>query len=249
MDIETTNEQPPSKNPNKKVWWIVGAGCALALCLGLILGGVGLYNMYKASLSPDMATVQVKSDLRLTPVKYHIHPRPNGASLGNPNAQVKMIIYSDFQCPYCMFFWRDTEDKIFRNYVSDGKVYVTYRSVGEFIGPESQKSAEAAYCAGDQEKFWEYHDVLFSNQGTENSGAFSNTRLEAFAQSLNLDMAAFDACFSGGKYVERVKKDKTDATAAGANATPSISINGTVIQGAQAYEVFKQAIDAALAKQ
>jgi len=249
MNIETTHEQPPSKNPNRRVWWIVGAGCALALCFGLILGGVGLYVAYKTFLSPATATAQVKSNLRLTPVTYHLHPRPSGASLGNPNAQVKMIIYSDFQCPYCMIFWRDTEEQIFRNYVSDGKVYVTYRSMGEFLGTESQKSAEAAYCAGDQEKFWEYHDALFSNQGAENSDAFSDAHLEAFAQSINLDMTVFDACFSRGKYTERVKKDKVDAFAAGIKSSPTVLINGQMVQGAQPYEVFKQAIDAALAKQ
>jgi protein-disulfide isomerase len=159
-----------------------------------------------------------------------------------------MVIYSDFQCPFCLAFWQDTEDQIFQNYVATGKVYVTYRSLGDFIGPESQKSAEAAYCASDQEKFWEYHDILFANQGPENSGAFSNARLEAFAQSLKLDMAAFDACFSGGKYTERVKNDKVDAFAADIKSTPTLSINDTTVVGSQPYNVFKQAIDAALAK-
>ncbi len=249
MDIQTAYDQPPSnKSSNKMVWWIVGAGCALALCFCLVLSAVGLYGVYTTSSATPTATSRPKAEVRLTPVTGHTHPRPNGASVGDPNAPVKVIVYSDFQCPYCMFFWRDTEEQIFQNYVATGKVYFTYRSMGEFIGPESQKAAEAAYCAGDQEKFWEYHDLLFANQGAENAGAFSNTRLEGFAQNLDLDMLTFNACFSGEKYAERAKKDREDAHAEGVQSTPTILVNGFTVLGAQPYEVFEQAIEDALAK-
>jgi predicted DsbA family dithiol-disulfide isomerase len=246
MDIQPTyEEQASAQGTNKTVWWVVGAGCALALCFCLILSGLGIYSVYNSSaltgFGPPTATSQP-----ITSVDYHTHFRPNGAALGDPNAPVKVEIYSDFQCPYCKFFWRDTEELIFKNYVATGKVYFTYRSMGVFIGNESAKAAEAAYCAGDQEKFWEYHDLLFANQGAENSGAFSDVNLTGFAQKLNLDMTAFNTCFSGGKYAERVKKDREDATAAGVKATPTFLINGTIIEGSQPYENFKNVIDDAL---
>jgi len=83
---------------------------------------------------------------------------------GDPNAPIKIDEYSDFQCPYCGQFTETTEPQLMETYVADGTVYFVYHSFGEFIGPESGGSAEAAYCAGDQEKFWEMHDIIFANQ-------------------------------------------------------------------------------------
>jgi protein-disulfide isomerase len=176
-------------------------------------------------------------------------PRPqanfNGA--GNPNAPVKIIEYSDFQCPYCAVFSNQTEGLIMDNYVATGKVYFEYRSFGDFIGVESARAAEAAYCAGDQGKFWEMHDIIFANQQGENKGAFEDRRLVAFASNLDLNMTQFNDCFNNDKYADRVKEDGVNAYEAGVRATPSFVINGKLVEGAQPYDVFQQEIEAALA--
>ena len=175
---------------------------------------------------------------------------------GDPNAPIKIDEYSDFQCPYCGQFTETTEPQLMGTYVADGTVYFVYHSFGEFIGPESGGSAEAAYCAGDQEKFWEMHDIIFANQSGENAGAFTDRRLLAFAEKLELDMGAFNSCFNGNDHKDLITQDGKDGLAAGIKATPSFimsyTVNGEVktklIEGAQTFETFKQEIDAALAE-
>ena len=182
--------------------------------------------------------------------------RPNvkANTAGDPNAPIKIEEFSDFQCPYCRNFFEQTEAQVMDTYVATGKVYFMYRSFGEFIGAESRDAAEAAYCAGDQNKFWDMHDYLFTNQTAENSGDFSARRLTAFAQALNLDMSTFNSCLSGGKYSSQVDKDGTDGVAAGVKATPSFvmayTVNGQpqtkLIEGAQPFSGFQTQIEAAL---
>ena len=104
---------------------------------------------------------------------------------GNPNAPITIILYVDFQCPFCGKFFAETEQTALANYVKDGKVKLVSRDFA-FLGDESLKAAEAARCAGDQGKFWEYHDYLFTHQNGENKGNFSNLNLKTFAKTLGL---------------------------------------------------------------
>ena len=184
------------------------------------------------------------------------HPMANDNAMGDPNAPIKIEEFSDFQCPYCARFHEETEWQITNSYVTDGKVLFVYRSFGDFIGPESKAAAEAAYCAGDQNKYWEFHDILFANQTGENVGAFSDRRLNAFAEALSLDMDAFSSCFDSGKYADRVQQDSQDGTAAGVTGTPAFLITYTVdgevkhrfIAGAYPFSEFQTQFDEALAE-
>lgn len=143
-----------------------------------------------------------------------------------------------------------------KSYVADGTVYFVYNSFGDFIGPKSAAAAEAAYCAGDQEKFWEMHDIIFANQTGENVGNYTDRRLSAFAEKIGLDMDQFNSCYNGGDHRDRVNQDAKNATIAGIKATPSFVLTYTVngepktrlIEGAQGYDAFKLEIDAALAE-
>lgn len=183
-------------------------------------------------------------------------PMVSDNAMGDPNAPIKIEEFSDFQCPYCARFHEETEPQLASTYVADGTVYFVYRSFGNFIGPESKAAAEAAYCAGDQNKYWEYHDILFANQTGENVGAFSDRRLQAFAEALALDMDAFNNCLNSGKHSARVDQDRVDGTAAGVTGTPAFSITYTVdgvekqrfISGAYPYSEFQTQIEGALAE-
>jgi protein-disulfide isomerase len=186
--------------------------------------------------------------------------------MGDPNAPVKIVEYSDFQCPYCAVFWKDTESKIVEAYVKTGKVYFTYRVMGNWVSDninqgagtsnkESQNAGLAAYCAGDQNKFWEYHDILFTNQNGENQGFFARQYLDAFAEKLGLDMVAFKSCMDAEKYTDLVLQGKVDGVKDITSAadydgkgygTPSFLINGKLIPGAARFEAFQQVIEAAL---
>ncbi|HTP00636.1 MAG TPA: thioredoxin domain-containing protein [Anaerolineales bacterium] len=182
---------------------------------------------------------------------------------GNPNALVKLEVFSDYQCPYCKNWWETTEAQVEDAYVKPGKVLFTYRSAGNWVsrnsgsgGTESQDSAMAAYCAADQNKYWQMHDALFvNNLDVEEQGAFSTKRLQAIAQNIGLDMTAYNSCMSGNKYLDQATQDFNDAQAAGITGTPFFVISYTVngqpktdtIDGAQAFSVFQQKLDAALA--
>ncbi|MFZ5908690.1 MAG: DsbA family protein [Chloroflexota bacterium] len=183
-------------------------------------------------------------------------PMADDNSMGDPNAPIKIEEFSDYQCPYCRMFSVETEPQLIETYIATGKVHFTYRSFGEYIGPESQAAAEAAYCAGEQDKYWEYHDTLFANHTGENVGDYTDRRLVAFAEMLDLDMGAFRSCFEGGKFAERVGQDYVDGSAAGVQATPSFVltyvVNGEtkqkVIPGAYPFSEFQTQIEAALAE-
>lgn len=177
-------------------------------------------------------------------------------TVGDPNAPIKIEEYSDFQCPFCRVFFENTEAALLKNYVADGTVYFVYHSFGAFIGAESGQAAEAAYCAGDQGKFWEMHDIIFANQTGENVGAYTDRRLVAFAEKLELNMSEFNDCFDSSKYNDLVTEDMKNGITAGIQATPSFimtyTVNGeeksVLIEGAQTIDVFQQNIDAALAE-
>ncbi|MDO8659873.1 MAG: thioredoxin domain-containing protein, partial [Candidatus Parcubacteria bacterium] len=120
-----------------------------------------------------------------------------------------------------------------------------------FLGPESVKSAEAARCAGDQEKFWEYHDYLYSHQNGENKGAFADANLKSFAKKIGLDSASFDKCLDDGKYTQAVADAKTEGNTAGVTGTPKgfILKDGQIvatIDGAEPLSSVKPKIDSAL---
>lgn len=173
---------------------------------------------------------------------------------GDPNAPVTVIEYSDYQCPFCDRFATQTEPLFVRDYVNTGKVRFIFRSFGNWIGPESLNAAEAAYCAGDQGKFWQMHDLLFANRLGENVGSFTLPRIFKMAEALNLNMDKFKKCLTSHKYQQQAMQDLKDGQRAGVKGTPSFIIiapdgSQELVVGALPYDEFKTYIDKALAKQ
>jgi len=172
---------------------------------------------------------------------------------GDPNAPVRLDIWEDFQCPACQNFTLNIEPDLVKSYVATGKVYLVFHSFA-FIdsdvsgGSESHAAAQAAYCAMDQGQFWKYHDMLFNNQSAsgENTGAFTDRRLAAFAEKINLNMTQFNDCYSSGKYKQRVLDEFQQGTTLGIDSTPSFFVNDKHIVLQSSYDELTQAIDAAL---
>jgi protein-disulfide isomerase len=193
------------------------------IVIALIVAAILIYP----SLIPEkIATI--------TPVA---RPNEQGLSIGDPNAPVKVVEFADFQCPACKLFYTDQEPAFESTYVATGKVYYTY-SPFSFIDQhdqrvpplqESHAAAEAAYCASDQGKFWEYHDMIYTNQTGENIGDFTQKRLAAFAQALGLDMSQFNSCYSSGKYTQKVIDGYNAGIAANVTQTPSFIVNGKLV--------------------
>jgi len=224
--------------------------------IGLII--VGAILVAFVFIYPNVRPVGTVS----TPVAL-VRPQADDNASGDPNAPIKIEEFSDFQCPFCKRFSDQTEAQLIDTYVATGKVYFVYRSYGNFVSDnsgglnsESKDAAAAAYCAGDQNKFWEMHDILLANQNGENIGDFTNKRLTAFAETIKLDMGKFQSCFNGNTYSSRVDDDAVAGKAAGIQATPSFvmtyTVNGqvktTLIEGALPFSDFQTKIEAALAE-
>jgi len=152
----------------------------------------------------------------------------NGLTAGDPNAPISVVEYADFQCVWCQYAFENVEPALIRDYINTGKVFLTFEPFN-FIGPESQRAGEAAYCANDQGKFWEYHDLLYSNWAGENEGAFSDPNLFKFAGKIDFDQEAFAECFNSGKYTQLVIDKAAEASAAGINSTPTFLVNGQAV--------------------
>jgi protein-disulfide isomerase len=178
------------------------------------------------------------------------YPSPDDHALGDPNAAVVIEEFSDFQCPFCRRFHDETFPRIVDEYVRTGKVYFVYRHFPivdrDTAAQESHAAAAAAICAGRQNRFWDYQDVLFANQTGENIGDFSDRRLEAMAEAIGLDLGAFNDCFGSQDARAAVAADALLATQNGLSSTPSFLVNGKAIIGAQPFEAFQQAIEAEL---
>ena len=112
-----------------------------------------------------------------------------------------------------------------------------------FLGPESKWAAEASECAGEQGRFWEYHDKLFTSQSGENQGAFSKDKLKKFAADLKLDTTRFSACVDSGKYSATVEDETAAVQSLGVTSTPAFLINGQPLVGALPFEQFRQIIE------
>jgi len=166
---------------------------------------------------------------------------------GNPNAPVTIIDFSDYQCPKCNQWVQNTKPILDQNYIDQGKVNLIFMDLA-VQGPDSIKASEASYCASDQGMYWEYHDVLYDNQGRINSGWASNENLKKFASDIGLDMSLFYSCLDSDKYDDRVQKNMQIANDYGAKSTPTFVIIGPegqqrVIEGPQPYEIFEKTIE------
>ncbi|MCE9644473.1 MAG: DsbA family protein [Chloroflexi bacterium] len=224
----------PQTSRPKWRFWLAAGGCFVILCGTALIGSVFIAGpKFVQKFIPQ----QIHS-VKGTPLA----PTQNN-TMGNPDAPVHIIEYGDFQCPYCLKFWTDTEPQLIAEYVNTDKVYFEYRSVGAFLGTESAWAAEGAYCAGDQGRFWEYHDTLFSNWTGENVGDFTKDKLVSYARTLDLNMDEFESCISGEKHKGTVEQDAAQAEADGVHATPTLFINGIKLEGAQPFSILKQYID------
>ena len=132
-------------------------------------------------------------------------------------------------------------------YVENGTVRYEWRDFA-YLGQESVNAALAARAAQEQGRFWEYHDVLYENQGSVNSGAFSDEALVGFAEEVGLDTEQFEVALTSGRYESIVQSDLREAQNAGIQGTPSFTINGQRLVGSQPLEVCEQVIEAELAK-
>ncbi len=164
----------------------------------------------------------------------------NDPFLGNPDAVVTIVEFSDFNCGFCTRFAMETLPQIIETY--GDHVKFVYRDM-PILAETSTAAAEASHCANDQGKFWEFHDLMFTDATARTREAYIK-----FAQDNSLDVATFTECIDSGKHTGEVTLDLIDGQDLGIRGTPAFYINGRMVSGAQAYEVFEAVIESELAK-
>lgn len=200
-----------------------------------------LQTRREAFLQSLRSQAKVVVNLKPPPV-FRADVKVDGAPFkGAAKAPVTIVEFADFHCPFCKQVL-PTLTQLLSRYSE--KVKVVFKDYPiDSLHPAARKGHEAARCANDQGKFWAYHDKLY-----ENAPKASPEQLKAYAKEVGLDLAAFDQCFSSGKYQAAVQKDVEEGTRAGVTGTPAFFINGRLVSGAQPLERFAQIIEDELAR-
>ena len=239
---------------------------------GMILGiiiTVGIAAFFAGSYTSNLNSEQVSqkelqdaiSKLELKILQKQLQtsqlPSPviisadNDPIIGDPNAQITIIEFSDFQCPFCARFNTQTLPSIFEEYISLGKVKLVFRDFPiQSIHPNAVPASVAAECANEQGKFKEMHDKLFDNQNQWNKQETIDalSLFKQYALEMQLDSKTFESCLDNGKYIDEIRKDLKDGQNYGVSGTPGFFIGNEKIgyvelKGAQPFESFKKVID------
>jgi protein-disulfide isomerase len=169
-----------------------------------------------------------------------------GPALGSESSPVTVVEFTDYQCPYCRRFHQTTFPELKKRYVDTGKVRWVVRNLPLGFHPDARPAALAAHCAGDQGKYWEMRDTLFSN-----SASLGRDALEGYAASMKLDLAAFNACLDNEVHLPQIDTDASEANRVRITGTPTFvigpsgedTVNGRRVVGAQSLAVFQAEID------
>ena len=232
------------------IWQISTGVLALLLIISISTGGFG--NDGSGSGNDAAPTnnqpPSAPSGIGLVNAEDYMDDDP---VMGDPDAPLTIVEFSDYQCPFCARFKDQTLGLLKEQYIDTGKVKFIYRdlpldttcnaNMGRQLHPFACKAAEASECADEQGKFWEYHDLIFAGQGS-----LSIESLKQWASDLSLDTNKFNDCLDSGKYEDEVINDLNDASAIGGSGTPFFLVGEIPLSGAQPFSEFQKAIEAQL---
>ncbi|WP_207346143.1 thioredoxin domain-containing protein [Arthrobacter sp. E3] len=169
-------------------------------------------------------------------------------AMGAGDAQVVMIEYSDYRCPFCGVYARKTQPEIIKKYVDTGRLRIEWRDL-PVLGGTSMSAAVAARAAGEQGLFWQFNEAVYAAAPEKGKADLSEQALLGFAQQIGIpDLAKFTVDMKSPELTAKVQADLSEGTQLGLNSTPTFVINNEAIPGAQPMEIFSQVIDAALAQ-
>jgi protein-disulfide isomerase len=263
MDIEEADTTPidtppvvpePEHKANTRVmvFWILGL--LFAFVVGLGAGYLIWARPLKAELklAQESATKAAESaqsaqaqgtdnSAQQQEVKRYDVPIDDDPILGADTAKITIIEFSDYQCPFCRQWHEEVLPQLKAKY--GDKIRLVYRDFPLYsIHKNAESAAIAANCAGEQKRYWDYGDLLFSHQDS-----LSTQTYEKLAQDLKLDLPGFTQCITENRYKTEVDADFNYASELGVRSTPTFFINGLAVVGAQPFEVFQQIIDMELA--
>ncbi len=213
---------------------------ASLVAFALILGALNLYGNFNIQNKLSQITAAnvagVINNAPSQPSRIEVSV-DDDAFKGKNDAQITIVEFSDFECPFCEKFFTNTLPQIEEKYIKSGKVKFVYRDSPLPFHEFAQKAAQASECAKDQEKFWQYHDKLFQNQQSLDIAS-----LKKYAKEIGLNTQKFNNCLDSNQKSAEIQNDITDATKYGVSGTPTFFINGIALVGAQPFEVFDQII-------
>ncbi len=223
-------------------FWVIGL---------VVLGALALAYFFIQPLLSKGQPVNT-ANVQVTPIATRTFKTTvSGLHLGDPNAPVKIDVWEDFQCSACLGYTQSIEPQVLSGLIETGKVYYTFHFfpfIETLVTPnttESHNAANAAMCANDQGRFWDYHDILYANWLGENAGSYTDVRLTKMAEVLGLDMTKFNACYQSRQFNAQIDQDMTAGTAKGVQGTPSVFVNGTLLTpgNVPSYNDILQAVD------
>lgn len=239
-ELKRETKRKPQKNQITK--YLLGAAViqiVLLIFIAVQISGMGDLTLTGAAAAEPIPTA--KAEAPPTPTAQV--SVDDDYVLGNADAPVTIIEFSDFQCSFCARLYSDAILQIKEKYVKTGKVKFVFRDFPLDFHKEAQPAAIAANCAGEQGKYYEFHDKIFENQGSLGGDSYRR-----WAGEIGLDVAMWQSCLTDPKQVEEIRKDIRDGAAAGVRGTPATFVNGKMVSGAQPFSVFAQLIEAELAK-
>ncbi len=250
----TEEKQPEQKTITIKeiTLWKIGVGVLIILLVAAVwTGGFGFKSEGGSQAQPTGGQPAQQPAAGEQRVKVSVDDDP---ALGSKDAKVTVIEFSDFQCPFCRRYFTQTFEQVKKNYIDSGKIRYVYRDYPLPFHPAALPYAEAANCANEQGKFWDFHDKIFEEQNKQGVGTVDYLGADAvkkIASDLGLDTAKFNTCFDSEKYKDEVQKDLAAGSTAGVSGTPTFFIGNDkkgykALVGAQPYAAFQTAIDAEL---
>ncbi|HRY76674.1 MAG TPA: DsbA family protein [Candidatus Paceibacterota bacterium] len=190
------------------------------LIAGLIIGGAVIYtNGLKSANGGSKAT-----PTPVIGVTKELNILATDKLLGETKAPLTIFEFSDYQCPYCIRYETLSRPTIIDNYVKTGKAKLTFRDYPLPFHTYAQKASEAVWCAGDQNKYWEMHDVLFTKQESGSEDALSVANIKKYASGLGLNTATFNDCLDSNKYQTQVTQNMQTGQDVGVSGTPTVVI-------------------------
>jgi protein-disulfide isomerase len=165
-------------------------------------------------------------------------------AIGDPNAPITIIEYTDYQCPFCSRHFTQTYPQLKENYIDTGMVYYVFKDFPlTQIHPQAVAAASAARCAGEQDAYVAMHDMLFTTQAEWNGRSDADTLFNQYAAEMGLDEAQFATCLAEGTHEEAINADLNEGISYGVSGTPAFFLNGYFLSGAQPYNTFVDAIE------
>jgi protein-disulfide isomerase len=203
----------------------------------------------RADASPGpTASTTAKSSAPPAPTDPTVIAADHGRIMGDSTAKTWVIIASDFQCPYCKQWHEETYASFLREYVRTGKVKVAYVNFPLNQHQFAMITAQAAMCASAQNKFWQYHDALFTTQSHWETMQQPRPVLDSIAKAVGVDVSTWGKCVDSGTMLPMIQADRDRLLQAGVQSTPSFLIGDQMLIGAQPIDSMRAALDGAIRK-